>query len=71
MFGVEMVESREGRTPAPELAERIYYACLAAGLSFKISAGAVLTLSPPLTITRDDLERALNIVTVAIAEAAA
>ena len=70
MFGVEMVESREGRTPAPELAERIYYTCLAEGLSFKISAGAVLTLSPPLTISHSDLERALNIVTVAIAEAA-
>ena len=71
MFGVEMVESRESRTPAPELAERIYYACLAAGLSFKISAGSVLTLSPPLTISREELERALGIVTAAIAEASA
>ena len=71
MFGIEMVESRESRTPAPELAERIYYACLAAGLSFKISAGSVLTLSPPLTISSDDLERALGIVVTAIAEATA
>lgn len=71
MFGVEMVKSRESRTPAPELAERIYYAALAAGLSFKISAGSVLTLSPPLTISRDDLGRALGIVVTAIAEATA
>lgn len=71
MFGVEMVENREGRTPAPELAERIYYACLASGLSFKISAGSVLTLSPPLTIARDDLAQALDIVVTAIAEATA
>ncbi len=71
MFGVEMVTSRESRTPAPELAERIYYASLAAGLSFKISAGSVLTLSPPLTISRGDLERALGIVTTAIVEATA
>lgn len=71
MFGIEMVESRESRTPAPELAERIYYASLAAGLSFKISAGSVLTLSPPLTIARDDLGRALDIVIAAIAEATA
>jgi len=69
MFGVEMVESRESRTPAPELAERIYYAALAAGLSFKISAGSVLTLSPPLTIAREDLARALDIVIAAIMEA--
>jgi 4-aminobutyrate aminotransferase len=69
MFGVEMVESRESRTPAPELAERIYYAALAAGLSFKISAGSLLTLSPPLTIAREDLARALDIVIAAIMEA--
>ena len=71
MFGIEMVTSRESRTPAPDLAERIYYACLAAGLSFKISAGSVLTLSPPLSISRGDLERALGIVVTAIAEARA
>jgi 4-aminobutyrate aminotransferase len=71
MFGVEMVKSRESRAPAPELAERIYYAALAAGLSFKISAGSVLTLSPPLTISRDDLGRALGIVVTAIAGATA
>lgn len=71
MFGVEMVTGRESRALAPDLAERIYYACLAAGLSFKISAGSVLTLSPPLTISRADLERALGIVSTAIAEATA
>ena len=69
MFGVEMVESRASRTPAPELAERIYYASLAAGLSFKISAGSVLTLSPPLTISREELAQALDIVIAAIAGA--
>jgi len=69
MFGVEMVESRASRTPAPELAERIYYASLAAGLSFKISAGSLLTLSPPLTISREELAQALDIVIAAIAGA--
>jgi len=69
MFGVEMVESRASRTPAPELAERIYYASLAAGLSFKISAGSVLALSPPLTISREELAQALDIVISAIAGA--
>ena len=58
MFGVEL------RDPAH--AEQVYYACLEAGVSFKISAGNVLTLSPPLTIARDDLERALGIVSHAI-----
>ncbi|MEO9461068.1 aspartate aminotransferase family protein [Shimia sp.] len=62
MFGVELVQNHETRAPAPDLAERVYYACLDAGLSFKISATNVLTLSPPLTISRSDLDRALGIV---------
>jgi 4-aminobutyrate aminotransferase len=68
MFGVEIVEDRASRSPAPDRAERIYYRCLEQGLSFKISAGNVLTLSPPLVIGQDDLESALRIVTHAIHE---
>lgn len=70
MFGVEIVTGREDNIPGNALAEQIYYACLEAGLSFKISAGNVLTLSPPLTIPRDDLDVALGIVTTAIRAAA-
>lgn len=66
MFGVEIVEGRAAKTPGTALAERIYYACLDAGLSFKISQGCVLTLSPPLTIARADLDHALEIVVDAI-----
>lgn len=69
MFGVEIVTDRDSRTPDPERAERIYYECLDAGVSFKISAGCVLTLSPPLTIASDDLDRALGIVEQAILSA--
>ena len=66
MFGVEIVDDKDARTVAPERAERIYYRCLEQGLSFKISAGNVLTLSPPLIISQADLDRALNIVESAI-----
>ncbi|MCT8329732.1 (R)-1-hydroxy-2-aminoethylphosphonate ammonia-lyase [Albidovulum sediminis] len=68
MFGVEIVADRSTRAPDRAAAERIYYRCLEAGLSFKISAGSVLTLSPPLTIAQDDLDRALSIVARAIAD---
>lgn len=70
MFGVEIVSDKESRSAAPELAEQIYYRCLDKGLSFKISQGCVLTLSPPLTIAREDLDAALTIVETAISEAA-
>ncbi len=66
LFGVEIISSRELRTPDAGTAERIYYRCLEGGLSFKISAGNVLTLSPPLTITREQLSAALDIVVEAI-----
>ncbi len=70
MFGVEIVSDRAAKTPGNDLAEQIYYRCLDSGLSFKISQGCVLTLSPPLTITRQDLDRALSIVETAITDAA-
>lgn len=63
LIGVEIVT---GGQPDPAMAERIYYRCLAEGLSFKISAGNILTLSPPLVIAQPDLERALSIVETAI-----
>jgi len=70
MFGVEIVSDKEARSAAPDLAEKIYYKCLDKGLSFKISQGCVLTLSPPLTIRREDLEAALTIVETAVTETA-
>jgi 4-aminobutyrate aminotransferase len=70
MFGVSILADHADATPDPDRAERILYACMAAGLSFKISAGNVLTLSPPLTIPEPDLDRALTIVETAIREAA-
>ena len=68
MFGVEIVSDKAQKTAAPDLAETIYYKCLDKGLSFKISQGCVLTLSPPLTIARNDLDAALTIVETAIEE---
>jgi len=71
MFGVEIVADRDTKAPGNAIAERIYYHCLEAGLSFKISQGCVLTLSPPLVIARDELDRALDIVEAAIGAEAA
>jgi 4-aminobutyrate aminotransferase len=69
MFGLEIVSDRTARTPDPDRAEAILYACLAAGLSFKLSAGNVLTLSPPMTISDQDLCTALTIVETAVQDA--
>lgn len=67
MLGLELVENRESKEPAIDLAEAVYYRSLDAGLSFKITMGNVLTLSPPLVISEADLMRALDIVEAALA----
>ena len=61
LIGVDIVAGDGTRKAAPERAERLLYGCLRAGLSFKVSQGAVLTLSPPLTISREDLDKAIDI----------
>ncbi len=66
MFGIEIVRDKSTKAQDREAAERIYYRCMENGLSFKISGGNVLTLSPPLIIERSDLEKALGIVEGAI-----
>lgn len=69
LIGVDI--SRPDGSPAVEAAEAALYAALERGLSFKVTMGSVLTLSPPLTIARDDLDRALDILAESIDAAAA
>ncbi len=56
--------------PAREAAERIMYRCLELGLSFKVSMGNVLTLTPPLTISDEEMRFALNAIATAVREEA-
>ena len=61
LMGVELVRNRETRERAVEEAEQIMYSALAKGLSFKITMGNILTLTPPLTITKAEMDSALDI----------
>jgi 4-aminobutyrate aminotransferase len=65
LLGVEIVDPAT-RRPAPEAADRLLYACLERGLSFKVGQGNVVVLAPPLTIAEADLERALDILEAAL-----
>ena len=49
-----------------DAAERVMYDCLSNGLSFKVSNGNILTLTPPLTITDEEMARAISILQNAI-----
>ena len=65
------IELERNGAPARHQAERVMYHCLAHGLSFKIGQGNVVTLSPPLIIAPEELDRALDIVDGALLAAEA
>ncbi len=67
-FGVELRQN-DG-SPATEHADRVLYAALERGLSFKVGGGNVLTLCPPLTISDDEFERAAAILDEALSAVA-
>jgi 4-aminobutyrate aminotransferase len=66
LLGIELVKDRATKEPDNELAEAVMYGALDRGLSFKTTMGNVITLTPPLTVTMDEMMRALAIVEDAI-----
>lgn len=68
LLAIELVQNRETRVRARDEAERVMYRALEKGLSFKVTAGNILTLTPPLTIPKEELDRALAIVEECIRE---
>jgi len=63
-FGVEV--KGKNAVDAAERADRILYAALERGLSFKIGGGNIVTLCPPLTIEIEQLDRAFAILAEAV-----
>ncbi|MFH4519536.1 aspartate aminotransferase family protein [Vibrio alginolyticus] len=68
LWGIELVTDHESKSRAYEEAEAVLYQCLNNGVSFKVSQGNVIQLSPPLIITREQLTEALAIFEEAIAK---
>jgi len=62
LLAIELVRDRTTKERATDEAEAVMYRALEKGLSFKITAGNILSLLPPLTITSQELEAALGIV---------
>jgi len=71
LLGMEIVTDRDTMAPDHERGARITARCLELGLSMNIvqraGMGGVFRIAPPLTISDDDLERGLAILTEAIA----
>lgn len=61
ILGIELRRNERTGMSAAESAERMLYAALSRGLSFKVTMGNILTLTPALTISIDQLDQALGI----------
>ncbi len=68
LLGVELVRDRVTRARATDEAEQVMYAALRRGLSFKLTMGNTIALSPPLTITREQLDEAIDILDASLRE---
>jgi 4-aminobutyrate aminotransferase len=67
-IGIDLVSNPKTKQRAIEEAEIIMFKCLEKGLSAKTIEGNVLTLRPALIITRDEMDRAIDIIDEAIGE---
>jgi len=69
MIGVEFVEDRETRKPAPELRDKVELGCYERGLIILGAGTNTIRWSPPLILTREQVDVALEIFDEAIAAA--
>lgn len=65
---IELVRDRRTKERAIDEAEVVMYKCLERGLSFKITDGNILNLWPALIITKQEMDKALDILDESIGE---
>jgi 4-aminobutyrate aminotransferase len=70
MIGIELVQSRATKEPAPALAKALRAYCREHGVLVGVAGidGNVIRLQPPLVIAEDDLNVALDVVAAGVAE---
>jgi 4-aminobutyrate aminotransferase len=66
MLGVEFVEDKASLKPAPELRDRIEVACFDRGLIILGAGANTIRWSPPLILTKENVDVALEIFDAAI-----
>ena len=71
LMGLELVRNRTTMERASAEAEQIMYRALSLGLNFKLTMGNIITLTPALTITQPEMDRALDILERCLAEVSA
>ncbi|GAW28865.1 aspartate aminotransferase family protein [Carboxydocella sp. ULO1] len=67
-IGVELIKDRKSLERNNEAAKKICYRCFEKGLILTFFAGNVLRVQPPLVITKEELDRGLDIIEESIIE---
>ena len=72
LIGVELVKDRDSREPHHELGALTTSRCFELGLSMNIrrrpERGSVWRIAPPITVTRNEIDRAIAILDQALSE---
>ena len=68
LIGMELVKDSRTKEPATQQAELLMYSALGKGLSFKVTMGNIITLTPALTITKDQMDKALGVLDECLTE---
>ena len=71
LIGMELVEDRHGKAPAHELGAAVGRRCIELGASLNIARAAsahIFRIAPPLTVTRGQIDTAMDILDRALAE---
>jgi 4-aminobutyrate aminotransferase len=71
MVGVEFVKDRQSKAPAPELRDRVEMECYKRGLIILGAGTSTIRWSPPLILTRENVDVAIEIFDEAITAATA
>jgi 2,2-dialkylglycine decarboxylase (pyruvate) len=75
LLGLELVSDRRSRTPANRLGAQVTARCLELGLHLNVvqlpGSASVFRIAPPLTVTPDQIDAALEILDRALGECVA
>jgi 2,2-dialkylglycine decarboxylase (pyruvate) len=68
LVGLDLVEDRATKAPAPELARRVARTCLDLGMMTSVVRGGygIFRIAPPITISKQEVDLALDIFDSAI-----
>ena len=68
LLGIEFVTDRASLDPASEAAAAVAEACRRRGLLIQVVSGNVWRIAPPLTVSNDEIDRAVSIIRESVTE---